>query len=193
METSYAKKMIERFFDAELSVDEERELCRYLCENDVPAELQKDKETILALCIEDTFADVPDGFEERLEAMIDALNDDVEQQPIVGPKIKEQRKKASIMSPILWRSAVAVALLTIGCLLMNNEEQCSEKDTLADVETEIPEKDTFDNPQDAMQCFKAAFNDLKFAFNAAQQNMTGIGAMLEESAYMSRNGYKKNI
>ena len=44
------KDWMERFFDAELTVDEERELYRYLCANEVSAELRKDREVILALC-----------------------------------------------------------------------------------------------------------------------------------------------
>ena len=37
MEEKDIKKKIEQFFNAELSVEEERELCRFLRENDVPA------------------------------------------------------------------------------------------------------------------------------------------------------------
>lgn len=42
------RMMIEQFFDAVLTAQEERELCRYLRENDVPSELRRDKEVILA-------------------------------------------------------------------------------------------------------------------------------------------------
>ena len=41
------RMMIEQFFDAVLTAQEERELCRYLRENDVPSELRRDKEEIL--------------------------------------------------------------------------------------------------------------------------------------------------
>ena len=39
--------MIEQFFDAVLTAQEERELCRYLRENDVQSELRRDKEVVL--------------------------------------------------------------------------------------------------------------------------------------------------
>ena len=42
------RMMIEQFFDAVLTAQEERELCRYLRENDVPSELRRDKEVFLA-------------------------------------------------------------------------------------------------------------------------------------------------
>ena len=48
MEDMKLKLMIEQFFDAVLTAEEERELCRYLRENDVPSELRRDKEVILA-------------------------------------------------------------------------------------------------------------------------------------------------
>lgn len=41
------RMMIEQFFDAVLTAQGERELCRYLRENDVPSELRRDKEVIL--------------------------------------------------------------------------------------------------------------------------------------------------
>ena len=47
MEDMKLKLMIEQFFDAVLTAEEERELCRYLRENDVPSELRRDKEVIL--------------------------------------------------------------------------------------------------------------------------------------------------
>ena len=50
MEDKDLKKMIEKFFNAELSIEEERELCGYLCLHDVPEGLRKDKEAIIALC-----------------------------------------------------------------------------------------------------------------------------------------------
>lgn len=41
------RMMIEQFFDAVLTAQEEREHCRYLRENDVPSELRRDKEVLL--------------------------------------------------------------------------------------------------------------------------------------------------
>ena len=70
------KDWMERFFDAELTVDEERELYRYLCANEVSAELRKDREVILALCstMEEDI-ELPEGAAERLEAMLDGLEE----------------------------------------------------------------------------------------------------------------------
>ena len=76
MEKEILKEWMERFFLAELTVDEERELCQYLCANEVPAELRKDKEVIIALCgtPEEDIAR-PEGAAERLEEMLDGLEE----------------------------------------------------------------------------------------------------------------------
>ena len=70
------KDWMERFCDAELTVDEERELYRYLCANEVSAELRKDREVILVLCsaVEEDI-ELPEGAVERLEAMLDGLEE----------------------------------------------------------------------------------------------------------------------
>ena len=54
MDNTKLRTMIESFFEATLTADEERELCSYLRGNDVPAELHKDKEAILALCSDES-------------------------------------------------------------------------------------------------------------------------------------------
>ena len=70
------KDWMERFFDAELTVDEERELYRYLCANEVSAELRKDREVILALCsTAEEDIELPEGAAERLEEMLDGLEE----------------------------------------------------------------------------------------------------------------------
>ena len=67
MEEKELKRLIERFFDAEMTVEEERALCRYLRDNDVPTELRKDKDAIIALCGEPADVQLPVGAMERLE------------------------------------------------------------------------------------------------------------------------------
>jgi hypothetical protein len=76
MEKEILKEWMERFFLAELTVDEERELYQYLCANEVPAELRKDREVILALCsTAEEDIELPEGAAERLEAMLDGLEE----------------------------------------------------------------------------------------------------------------------
>jgi hypothetical protein len=49
------------------------------------------------------------------------------------------------------------------------------------------ERDTFDNPEDAMRCLEAAFNDISLAVNSTQNNLKEIEAILGASIKMSKN------
>jgi hypothetical protein len=46
---------------------------------------------------------------------------------------------------------------------------------------ELPEEDTFDNPEDAMRCFKVACGDMLLAMNAVRNNTCEIGDVLEKT------------
>ncbi|MBQ5617247.1 MAG: hypothetical protein IIU90_05775, partial [Bacteroidaceae bacterium] len=98
MEEKELKIMIERFFDAELTIDEERALCRYLRDNDVPAELRKDKDAAIALCGEPTDVQLPVGAMERLEALIDGLEPQKE-QCITDSAVAVEKKKRLLKIP----------------------------------------------------------------------------------------------
>lgn len=184
MEDFRLKMMIEQFFDAVLTAKEERELCRYLRENDVPAELYKDKEMILAFCRESEDVELPDGAELRLETMIDALADKNEQTSSDEKSVTETRKRI-IAIPRIMRYGAAAAAIT-ACLLtaeywMPATQQGNE------IQSFDTERDTFDNPEDAMLCLEAAFNDISLAVNSTQNNIKEIEAILGASIKMSKN------
>ena len=189
MEDMKLKLMIEQFFDAVLTAEEERELCRYLRENDVPAELRKDKEMILAFCRESEDVELPDGAALRLEAMIDTL---AEKET---PKARDEKsdtktgKRITVIPRIMRYSAAAAVV--IACLL--TAEQWFPVTTQQGNETLAfdTESDTFDNPEDAMRCLKAAFNDIGLAVNSTQNNIKEIEATLGATFKMSKK--KNNI
>ena len=188
MEDFRLRIMIEQFFDAVLTAEEERELCRYLRENDVPAELRKDKEMILAFCRESEDVELPDGAELRLETMIDALADKNEQTSSDEKSVTETRKRI-IAIPRIMRYGAAAAAIT-ACLLtaeywMPATQQGNE------IQSFDTERDTFDNPEDAMLCLEAAFNDINLAVNSTQNNIRDIEATLGATLKMSNN--KNNI
>ena len=188
MEDFRLKMMIEQFFDAVLTAEEERELCHYLRENDVPAELHKDKEMILAFCRESEDVELPDGAELRLETMIDALADKNEQTSSDEKSVTGTRKRI-IAIPRIMRYGAAAAAIT-ACLLtaeywMPATQQGNE------IQSFDTERDTFDNPEDAMLCLEAAFNDINLAVNSTQNNIRDIEATLGATLKMSNN--KNNI
>ena len=190
MEEKYLKIMIERFFDAELSVEEERELCCFLREHDVPDELRKDKETIIALCGEEYGVDIPIGAEARLEAMLDAIAGN--EEPLVENERSIPKTKRRILKVprFVWHGAAAVALLAAGYIFMDENVHSYEQQQTAVVE--FADEDTFDNPEDAMECFKGALGNVMFAVNATQKNSRKMENTLKEAVAPYKNMIKIN-
>ena len=174
-------KLIEQYFEGTLSFEEEEALCSYLRENEVPEPMQRDKEAVLAMCACVDDLSLPQGAAARLEAMLDELESnslavgESGQQSTV-PIIKKKKV------PIVWRVAVAAAVALLVLLAL---PRGGETESLATILTEQPEEDTFDNPEDAMLCFKAAFGDMLLAANTTQRNARTIGAELQQVAIMS--------
>ena len=182
METKELGRMIERFFDAELTVDEERELCRYLRDNDVPAELRKDKEAIITLCSDIEADDVlPHGTTERLEAMLDGLDQQQKLETDNTANAVEKKEKIFKIPRYIASSTVAAAIIVMAYIAIPYGHRFNSN---ADVVAVINEEDTFDNPEDAMRCLKMAFGDMQYATAIAHSNTKKIGAILELSATM---------
>lgn len=190
MEEKYLKIMIERFFDAELSVEEERELCCFLREHDVPDELRKDKETIIALCGEEYGVDIPTGAEARLEAMLDAIAGNEEQLVENERSIPKTKRRILKVPRFVWHGAAAVALLAAGYIFMDENVHSYEQQQTAVVE--FADEDTFDNPEDAMECFKGALGNVMFAVNATQKNSRKMENTLKEAVAPYKNMIKIN-
>ena len=182
MEEKELEMMIERFFNAELTVDEERELCRYLRDNDVPAELRKDREAIMALCSEDEVdALLPQGATERLEALLDGFEQQLEPETADSEGVLKEKGKIFKIPRYIAQSAVAAAIVIMAYIAIPSGYQFNSN---ADAVAVLYEEDTFDNPEDAMQCLKMAFGDMKHATAMAHANTKKIGAILEMSATM---------
>jgi hypothetical protein len=212
MEKEILKEWMERFFLAELTVDEERELYQYLCANEVPAELRKDREVILALCsTAEEDIELPEGAAERLEAMLDGLEKMKEESlraslvtppPYGHPLYKQRGSEGGLEAPprrrtLLHREgwggsfllrAACVAGVAIALFVM-----------LPDRVTEplltgvYEEEDTFDNPEEAMQCLMAAYGDIQYAMNATQRHTHEAYQTLEQSQSIIREMFNMNI
>lgn len=197
------KIMIERFFNAELSAKEERELCCFLREHNVPAELRKDKECIIALCGKDEdIASIP-GAEARLEAMLDTLAEDEERQVTDGHSIPKAKRRILKVPRLVWYSAAAAVVLAASLLFMDSDGQHPAQHTgqaakivqitVSEPELDEPEEDTFDNPEDAMKCFKAAMGDIKLALNTTEKNTREISDALNEAIMPYKNIIRINM
>ena len=210
------KDWMERFFDAELTVDEERELYRYLCANEVSAELRKDREVILALCsTAEEDIELPEGAAERLEAMLDGLEETKEELQILpnSPSVHRggarragalQAKRVETphqflyarsfttfrMTKVLLRAACVAAVVVALFLAIpyGGDKHTGGGTTLAMVDD--VDKDTFDNPEEAMQCLKATYEDIMYAMNTAHDNTHEVYRALEQSVTTNLNVLK---
>ena len=195
------KDWMERFFDAELTMDEERELYRYLCANEVSAELRKDREVILALCsTAEENIELPEGAVERLEAMLDGLEAmKTHLNPPGEGGLKKVRPRYTLPHREGWggsfllRAACAAAVVAIVFLAIpyGKNKHTEEATVLAMVDD--VDKDTFDNPEEAMQCLMAAYGDMMLAVNTARDNTREAYHSLEQSVATYRGIFNVNI
>lgn len=191
MEKEILKDWIERFFNAELTLDEERELYRYLCENEVPTELRKDKEAIIALCgnIDEEVA-LPKGAAQRLEAMLDGLEEMQAQQHLPREEGAEGTRPRNSLPPRKgWGTFLLRAACVAGVAVALFLALPDSKDTLMLTEV-YEEEDTFDTPEEAMQCLMAAYDDIMFAMNTARDNTREVHQALEQSVITNLNMLK---
>ena len=192
MEEKRLRDMIERFFNAELTAEEELTLCRFLYANEVPAELRKDKEAIIALCGMYEEIALPEGAAERLESMLDGLEADAKGVPVTtAAGLSVQRSIFhALWSKYLLRAACAAAVVVAVFLVIpyGDDKHTDEGTTLAMVDD--VDKDTFDNPEEAMQCFMEVYNDIMLAMNTARDNTHEVHQALTQSVMINLNLFK---
>ena len=189
------KDWMERFFDAELTVDEERELYRYLCANEVSAELRKDREVILALySTAEEDIELPEGAAERLEAMLDGLEKmKTHLNPPCEGGLKKVRPRYTLPHREGWGEsfllrAACVAGVAIALFVMLPDRVTEP------LLTEVyEEEDTFDNPEEAMKCLLAAYGDIRYAMNTTQRHTYEACQTLEQSQSIIREMFNMNI
>ena len=187
MEKKILKDWIERFFAAELTMAEERELYRYLCENEVPTDFRKDKEAIIALCGEPEEVELPEGAAQRLEAMLDELE---EMQTRLNPPCEEgaegTRPRYSLPPRKGWGAFLfrAACVAGVAVALFLSFPDSKDAPILAEV---YEEEDTFDTPEEAMQCLMAAYGDMMYAMNTARDNTREAHQALTQSVRTNLN------
>lgn len=195
MEERDLRNMIEMFFAAELSVEEERRLCRYLRDNDVPAELLKEKEAVLALCGDGMEISLPEGAGKRLLEMVDSLCEDEGSLPAARAAEVKRGGRIFKIPRYIWRSGVAAVIIFMLFIAryidvgVQGIESGSEFPQIV-FASGYYEEDTFDNPEDALKCARTVFGDVLHAMDIAQTNMKEIGNTLELSVMASGTGCK---
>lgn len=191
MEKEILRDWIERFFAAELTMAEERELYRYLCENEVPTEFREDKEAIIALCIDiDGEVVMPEGAAQRLEAMLDELE---EMHTRLNPPCEERAEGTHPRYSLPPRKGWGAFLLRAACVagvavaLFLALPNSKDEPMLAEV---YEEEDTFSTPEEAMQCLMAAYGDMMYAMNTTRYNTREAHQAVTQSVKTSLNMLK---
>lgn len=158
MDAKILEQQIERYFDAALSADEERELVRWLTVSEVPEHLEHDKQVILALH-EAAASDHAEAME-RLSRKIDAW------------EAEEHRPIRRALTVRLWKAAsvAACAVLVVGL-------------SLRLLRPSTP-RDTFDNPEDAYTATCEALLALSSALNKGTEY---VGMAMETGGKVERS------
>ena len=158
MDAKILEQQIERYFDAALSADEERELVRWLTASEVPEHLEHDKQVILAL--HEAAASNHAEAMERLSRKIDAW------------EAEEHRPIRRALTVRLWKAAsvAACAVLVVGLSL-----QLLRPST---------PRDTFDNPEDAYTATREALLALSSALNKGTEY---VGMAMETGGKVERS------
>ena len=158
MDAKILEQQIERYFDATLNADEERELVRWLMVSEVPEHLEHDKQVILAL--HEAAASNHAEAMERLSRKIDAW------------EAEEHRPIRRALTVRLWKAAsvAACAVLVVGLSL-----QLLRPST---------PRDTFDNPEDAYTATREALLALSSALNKGTEY---VSMAMETGGKVERN------
>lgn len=153
MDAKKLEQLIEGYFDATLSIDEERELVEQLIVTEVPEHLEHDKQVILALHDAAKECDHTETME-RLSLQIDDW------------AAEERRSIRRTRIVRMWRAAsvAACAILILGVGLHLNRP--------------AGPRDTFDNPEEAY----AATREALLAFSVALNKGTDYVAMAMETS-----------
>lgn len=107
MDYKYIEQLIERYFDCETSIAEERILKAFFSQNDVPEHLKEYADVFAYEADEAHCAALDDGFDERVISRLEADGD----APVVHVKI--QRLTFTDRIRPLFRAAAAVAIVVL--------------------------------------------------------------------------------
>ncbi len=168
---SNIKELIEKFFDGTTTVEEELEMRRILCQEELPAHIEEQKALLLAML--PTESEVPAGLEARLEALIDNLAQEEQTLPC-HPKEVAERSLRSTRALLFARCATlaAAAIVALVCLLHPIKER---------------PRDTFSTPEEAAKHINETFAHLAMVVNSGQKNCINTATHLQSIGNTTRS------
>ncbi len=172
---SNIKELIDKFFDGTTTIEEEQELRRILCEEELPAEIEEQKPMLLAML--PTECEIPEGLEARISALIDNLAKqesttlrDTKEAPGDNGKIRK--------IPLLARyAAIAAAAIALVFLLHPQEQR---------------PQDTFSTPEEAARHINETFAHLAMVINSGQERSINTASHLQNVGTTIKNNLLSN-
>lgn len=169
MKTEELKTLLERYYRGETTLPEERELKNLFLQNDVPEELEDDRETFLFLSsLPQQETAPPAGLEERLSKSIDRWE-------TAGMRPPHPKADKPALRRMKWYTGIAAALLI------------AAGTGLYALKTADRPRDTFDNPQlayaeaqQALQLFATALNKGQDQLSKAESRTLRIREQLDK-------------
>ena len=164
------QSLLARFYEGQTTPDEERQLAAYFRREDVPEELQDDKQLFLMLAqISDQ--EIPADIAEEITAFVNNLGQ-TETRPL--PEDAKQRKgiifRFKTPPKIAYRAAAAVALLiALGGGILTYQRQTD------------PFRDTCTTQEEAAQALQYANDILNKSRQAAHQSINTAAEQINES------------
>lgn len=154
------KDLISRYFDGTTSIEEELELRRRLCSEELTPDVEREKELLLALL--PVPCEVPQGMEERLNNFIDNLAAKEDAGKATPLPCRTKRLPAARRAGIYALTAAAAIALIFSI-------------TPGEVQT----KDTFSDPAEAAIHINKAFGHLAFVMNSARTEEREVATHLQ--------------
>ena len=154
----YIEELLERYYNAQTSEAEEKQLKNFFLQEDVPVHLQAEKEMFLQL----QASDIPEGLEERLSQRIDQWN---------------VQKKRHITKHLQWIGSIAASLLLLfgaGWYLQDSQPSAHRQDTCA-----TPEE-AYAEAQRTLVLFSTALNKGMKQMNVIQKTSEQVERNLQE-------------
>ena len=139
--------------------------------------------------------EIPQGAEERLDALINSLESDASILPAGEKEVEKERKRQLGIPRFVLQGAAAAAVVIAACIFAYDDASLHIEQTASLVaeHVEETEEDTFDNPEDAMKCFKAVVGDIKLALITTESNTREIGNTLNDAFMPYRDIIRINI
>ena len=130
------KSLLSRFYEGQTTPDEERLLAAYFRHEDVPAELQEDKQLFLMLA-EISDQEMPTDIAEEITAFVNNLGE-IEKKPVL-PEVKQRKGiiyRLKTPPQMFYRVAAAVAVLLAlgGGIVAYQKQTYPYRDTCANAE-----------------------------------------------------------